>query len=56
MIRSITGCRVEVVGKPSLHALRSAARRLGARPAQLAVVGDDPVLEIPMAHRAGRWR
>ncbi|HEY7361248.1 MAG TPA: HAD family hydrolase, partial [Streptosporangiaceae bacterium] len=39
MIRSITGCRVEVVGKPSLHALRSAARRLGARPAQLAVVG-----------------
>lgn len=53
MIRSITGCRVEVVGKPSLHALRSAARRLGARPAQLAVVGDDPELEIPMAHRGG---
>ena len=53
MIRSITGCRVEVVGKPSLHALRSAARCLGARPAQLAVVGDDPELEIPMAHRGG---
>ena len=53
MIRSITGCRVEVVGKPSLHALRSAARRLGARPAELAVVGDDPELEIPMAHRGG---
>src|SRR5215831_2932024 len=53
MIRSITGCRVEVVGKPSLHALRSAARRLGVRPAQLAVVGDDPELEIPMAHRGG---
>ena len=53
MIRSITGCRVQVVGKPSLHALRSAARRLGARPAQLAVVGDDPELEIPMAHRGG---
>lgn len=53
MIRSITGCRVEVVGKPSLHALRSAARRLGARPAQLVVVGDDPELEIPMAHRGG---
>jgi 4-nitrophenyl phosphatase len=53
MIRSITSCRVEVVGKPSLHALRSAARRLGAPPAQLAVVGDDPDLEIPMAHRGG---
>jgi HAD superfamily hydrolase (TIGR01450 family) len=51
MVRSITGCRVEVVGKPSLHALRSAGRRLGARPRDLAVVGDDPELEVPMAHR-----
>jgi NagD protein len=53
MIRSVTGCRVEVVGKPSLHALRSAARRLGLRPADLAIVGDDPDLETPMAHRGG---
>jgi 4-nitrophenyl phosphatase len=51
MIRSMTGCRVEVVGKPSLHALRAAARRLGARLRDLAVVGDDPELEVPMAHR-----
>jgi len=51
MIRSVTGCRVEVVGKPSLHALRSAARRIGVRPAELAVVGDDPELEVTMAHR-----
>ena len=51
MIRSVTGCRVEVVGKPSLHALRSAARRLGVPPAELAVVGDDPELEVPMAYR-----
>lgn len=51
MVRSMTGCRVEVVGKPSLHALRSAARRLGVRLADLAVVGDDPELEVPMAHR-----
>ena len=51
MVRSITGCRVEVVGKPSLHALRSAGRRLGARLRDLAVVGDDPDLEVPMAHR-----
>ena len=53
MIRSVTGCRVEVVGKPSLHALRSAARRIGARPAELAVVGDDPELEVTMARRGG---
>lgn len=51
MIKSLTGCRVQVVGKPSLAALRSAARRLSLRPSQLAVVGDDPDLEVPMAHR-----
>jgi HAD superfamily hydrolase (TIGR01450 family) len=51
MIRSVTGCNVNVVGKPSVHALRTAARRLGLPPASLAVVGDDPDLEVPMAHR-----
>ncbi|HEY7430628.1 MAG TPA: HAD hydrolase-like protein [Streptosporangiaceae bacterium] len=51
MVRSVTGCRVETVGKPSMHALRTAARRLGLRPARLAVVGDDPELEVPMAHK-----
>ena len=51
MIRSLTGCGLRVVGKPSLDALRSAADRLGVSPARLAVVGDDPELEVPMAHR-----
>jgi 4-nitrophenyl phosphatase len=51
MITSLTGCAVRIVGKPSLEALRSAAERLGASPARLAVVGDDPALEVPMAHR-----
>ena len=51
MLKSLTGCRVHVVGKPSLAALRSAARRLRLRPSELAVVGDDPELEVPMAHR-----
>jgi HAD superfamily hydrolase (TIGR01450 family) len=51
MIRSLTGCRVRVTGKPSLDALRAAAARLGVAPADLAVVGDDPLLEVPMAHR-----
>jgi 4-nitrophenyl phosphatase len=51
MITSLTGCAVRTVGKPSLDALRSAAERLGASPARLAVVGDDPALEVPMAHR-----
>jgi HAD superfamily hydrolase (TIGR01450 family) len=51
MITSLTGCAVRVVGKPSLDALRGAAERLGTSPARLAVVGDDPALEVPMAHR-----
>ena len=51
MIRDLTGARINIVGKPSQHALRSACRRLGIKPDQLAVVGDDPSLEIPMALR-----
>ncbi len=51
MIRSLTGCRLTVTGKPSLDALRAAAARLGVRPPDIAVVGDDPLLEVPMAHR-----
>jgi 4-nitrophenyl phosphatase len=51
MVRAVTGCRVQVVGKPSLDALRAAAGRLGLPLRDLAVVGDDPDLEVPMAHR-----
>ena len=51
MIMSLTECDVEIVGKPSLHALRCAADRLGVSMPELAVVGDDPELEVPMAHR-----
>lgn len=52
MIRDLTGCRVNIVGKPSQEALRCAARRLRVLPRDLAVVGDDPSLEMPMARRA----
>ena len=51
MIRSVTGCRLTVTGKPSLDALRAAAARLGVPARDLVVVGDDPLLEVPMAHR-----
>ena len=51
MIRSITGCRLTVTGKPSLTALRSAAAQLSLPTRDLVVVGDDPLLEVPMAHR-----
>jgi 4-nitrophenyl phosphatase len=53
MITSITGASATVLGKPSLEALQCASRRLGVDCAHLAVVGDDPALEIPMAHSGG---
>lgn len=50
MIRDLTGARIQNVGKPTLEALRCAGRRLGLKTPELAVVGDDPLLEVPMAH------
>jgi NagD protein len=52
-ITGTTGCDVEVVGKPAEHALHLAADRCGVEVADLAVVGDDPELEVPMAHAGG---
>jgi 4-nitrophenyl phosphatase len=51
MIGSLTGARTQLVGKPSRAALSTAARRLGVPASSLVVVGDDPELEVPMAHR-----
>ena len=55
VVTDLTGCAVTVVGKPSLIALEAAARRLGLAPSELAVVGDDPELEVPMAHGGGAF-
>jgi len=55
VVRDITRCTVTVVGKPSLSALQTSGRRLGIPPAELAVVGDDPELEVPMAHAGGAF-
>jgi 4-nitrophenyl phosphatase len=51
MISSLTGARTQLVGKPSRAALSTAARRLKVPASSLVVVGDDPELEVPMAHR-----
>jgi 4-nitrophenyl phosphatase len=51
MIGSLTGVRMQLVGKPSRAALSTAARRLKVPASSLVVVGDDPELEVPMAHR-----
>ena len=39
------------MGKPSLEALRCAGKRIGVPLQNMAVVGDDPNLEVPMAHK-----
>jgi 4-nitrophenyl phosphatase len=52
-IRRLTRAPVTLAGKPSVRALRFAARTLGVPVRALAVVGDDPVVEILMARRAG---
>jgi 4-nitrophenyl phosphatase len=53
VVRDATRARVTVVGKPARQALQAAARHLGVPVAELAVVGDDPELEVPMAHKGG---
>jgi len=53
MITSVTGRRATALGKPSQHALRSAARHLGCKPSELVVVGDDMELEVKMALKGG---
>jgi HAD superfamily hydrolase (TIGR01450 family) len=52
-IRRVTRAPMILTGKPSMHALRLVARRLGLRYADLGIVGDDPSVEIIMARRAG---
>jgi NagD protein len=53
VVRDVTGCDVTIVGKPALPALQAAARHLALETDELAVVGDDPELEVPMAHSGG---
>jgi ribonucleotide monophosphatase NagD (HAD superfamily) len=52
-IRRVTRAPMILTGKPSLHALRLVARRLGLRFRELGIVGDDPSVEILMARRGG---
>ena len=52
-IRRLTGAKVTVMGKPSRHALRYVAKRLGTPMRRVGVVGDDPLVEVAMARRAG---
>jgi 4-nitrophenyl phosphatase len=53
MITSVTGRRATLLGKPAAFGLRMACARMGLRPSEVVVVGDDPTLEVGMARRGG---
>lgn len=56
MITSLTGKRAKVLGKPSRIAFDAAAAAMGISTSDrrsIIVVGDDPALEMRMAHNAG---
>ena len=52
-IRRMTRAPMILTGKPSQHAMRFVARKLGMPVRNVAVVGDDPAVEIIMAQRGG---
>lgn len=56
MVTAMTGKRARVLGKPSRIAFDAAAEVMGVAKAdrpQIVIVGDDPALEMRMAHDAG---
>jgi len=52
-LKPLTGKQAIVLGKPSLAAIEGGAARLGLPVTDIAVVGDDPDLEVPMAKDNG---
>jgi 4-nitrophenyl phosphatase len=52
-VRKITGAPMILTGKPSLHALKLVAKRLGIPMRRVGVVGDDPLVEMIMSRRGG---
>jgi 4-nitrophenyl phosphatase len=50
-VRRVTRAPMILTGKPSLHALRFVAKRLGIPMSRVGVVGDDPLVEMIMARR-----
>jgi NagD protein len=49
-IAKVSGARPIVVGKPSHAAVRELQRRLGVRSQELAVIGDDLLLDVALGH------
>lgn len=54
-LTNATGVSATVFGKPEPQGLTLAAAIAGTEPQEMAVIGDDPRLEIAMARRAGAF-
>jgi len=52
-VRKMTRAPMVLTGKPSLNALRLAAKKLCTSMRKVGVVGDDPLVEMIMARRGG---
>ena len=52
-IQRVTGREPEVTGKPSQLAMDFVSAELGLAPAEIAVIGDDPKVEMEMARAGG---
>jgi HAD superfamily hydrolase (TIGR01450 family) len=52
-VRRVTKAPITLTGKPSLHALKLVAKRLGIPMRRVGVVGDDPLVEMIMSRRGG---
>jgi 4-nitrophenyl phosphatase len=52
-LRRLTKASHIITGKPSQHALRFVAKKLGLPVGRVGVVGDDPLVEVIMARRGG---
>lgn len=52
-LQALTSVQATILGKPSTHALQAVAGKLGLAPHEVAVVGDDPDIEVTMALAGG---
>ncbi len=52
-VRRMTRATMILTGKPSAHALRFVAKKLGVATREVGVIGDDPSVEVIMARRGG---
>jgi HAD superfamily hydrolase (TIGR01450 family) len=54
-LENATDTKVTVFGKPEIAGLKIVSELTGAKPEEMAIIGDDPKLEIQMGRKAGSF-